>query len=198
MIYKVLAIQTWGFQLGVVGYLTDGELFESIVTRTVEKFPKMKIAIPVSAIDRESVYRVLKDQMPTYLHNFKIPATRAELGVMKQFLDSLNAEYRRWNFDAGVESSVDESMYDELKPLIEIHGYNRQMGGSINDVFLEYATQAMADLFADAFIHEFEETITTFTRLRKGGISELSLTLDFPQCNYNLMDMRLLITVPEE
>ncbi|QVW55654.1 hypothetical protein pEaSNUABM9_00058 [Erwinia phage pEa_SNUABM_9] len=198
MIYNVLAIHSWGIKLGVVGYLTDGEVFLEAVEKTVAKFPKMRVDLPVGELESDVIYSALRTAAMVYLDNHQTALPRVQLSRLKTFLDSLSDEYRRWKFDAGMECTANDSVMEELTPLIQLHRSVSSDNFSVANTILEYSIEAVSQFFAKQIVEEFAHVVAAYRLMHKGNIERLVITLDFPQCKFNIMDMRLHIHVAEE
>ena len=198
MIYNVLAIHTWGIKLGVVSHLTDGDVFQEAVEKTVAAFPKMRVDLPVGELESDVIYTALRTAAMAYLHDHNTPLPRVQLSRLKAFLDSLNDEYRRWKFDAGMECSANDSVMEELAPLIQLHRSVSSDNFSVVNTILEYSVETVAQFFAKQIVDEFGHIVEAYRLMHKGDITRLVVTLDFPQCKLNIMDMGLHIHVAEE
>lgn len=198
MIYNVLSIQSWGVSLGVVGYLTDGDVFLDAVEKTIAGFPKMRIDLPVGELESDVIYTALRTAAMGYLHEHHTPLPRVQLSRLKAFLDSLSDEYRRWKFDAGMECTSNDAMMEELTPLIQLHRSVSSDSFSVANTILEYAVEAVSQFFAKQLVEEFAHVVETYRQMHKGAITRLVVTLDYPKCKFHLMDMRLHIHVAEE
>ncbi|ANZ49114.1 hypothetical protein FDI85_gp253 [Erwinia phage Machina] len=198
MVYKVVAYHTWSMHLGVVEYLTGSEAFSELVTRTVESFPKMKIALPVGPLEEDAIFAALHNTMPSYLQAFMLTMTRAEESHVKSFLKSLDKEYRRWKFGTEMDSGSVDGVLEDLVPLIKLYKANNAEGATVTKTLLDYSVETLAQFFAGAIVEEFREAVDMFLTCHCGKVQSLSVVLNFPQCQYNLMDMRLLIDVSEE
>lgn len=198
MIYNVLSVQTWAVNLGVVGHLTDGDVFLEAVEKTIAKFPKMRIDLPVGELESDVMYAALRTGAMAYLHDHQTALPRVQLSRLKNFLDSLNDEYRRWKFDAGMGCGANDAVMEELTPLIELHRSVSSDNFSVANTLLEYSIEAVSQFFAKQLIEEFGHVVEMYRLMHKGKVERLVLTLDFPRCQYNIMDMRLHIHVAEE
>jgi len=198
MIYKVLAVHKWAMKLGVIGYLTDGEVFQQAVEKLVVSFPKMYIDLPERELDSDTIYTAFHHTAARYLSDYKAPLSRAELTLIKGFLDSLNDEYRRWRFDAGMGCQRDDSVMEELQLLVNLHKAVRSDNFSVIKTLIDYTIEELAQFFSTAIVEEFQDAVTLFTHHHQRPISNLAVSVDFPKSQYNIMDMRLLIHIPEE
>lgn len=193
MIYNVLAVHTWNIQLGVIGYLTNGDAFQEAVDTLVTSFPKMRIDIPVGDLESDTIYAAFHNAAASYLSDFEPRFTRVELSRLKAFLDSLCDEYRRWRFDAGMEAQPNDGVMEELLPLIQLHKAVRSDHFSVTKTLVDYTVETLAQFFSRAIVEEFQESVHMFQSRHLHPITQLSVTLDFPRSQYNIMDMRLLI-----
>ncbi|QVW56168.1 hypothetical protein pEaSNUABM6_00032 [Erwinia phage pEa_SNUABM_6] len=198
MVYKVVAYHTWNMHLGVVEYLTGSEAFSELVTRAVESFPKMKIGIPVGPLEEDAIFAALHNTMPSYLQAFLLNMTRAEETHAKNFLKSLDQEYRRWKFGTEMDSGSVDGVLEDLVPLIKLYKANNSEVSTVTKTIVDYAVETLAQFFAGAIVEEFKDAVEMFLTCHRGKLRTLNVVLDFPQCQYNLMDMRLLIDVSEE
>lgn len=198
MIYNVLAVHTWNIQLGVIGYLTNGDVFQEAVDNLVTSFPKMRIEIPVGDLESDTIYAAFHNAAASYLSGFEPNLTRVELSRLKAFLDSLCDEYRRWRFDAGMEAQPNDSVMEELLPLIQLHKAVRSDDFSVTKTLIDYTVEALAQFFSHAIVEEFQESVKLFQLRHLIPITQLAVTLDFPKSQYNIMDMRLLIHTEEK
>lgn len=198
MIYNVLSVQTWAINLGVVGYLTDGDVFLEAVEKTIAKFPKMRIDLPLGELESDVMYTALRTAAMAYLHDHQTALPRVQLSRLKAFLDSLNDEYRRWKFDAGMGTTCNDALMEELDPLIQLHRSVSSDNFSVANTILEYSIEAVSQFFAKQLVEEFGHVVEMYRLMYTGKIERLVLILDFPKCQFNIMDMRLHIHVAEE
>lgn len=195
MVYKIAAVHTWGLNLGIVEYITGGEDFSEVAVNAIESFPKMKFDLPVGPLSENTLCTCLHNVMDAYLADFKLEVSRSVESRTQTFLKSLSREYRRWKFDESMDLGAAPSIMEDLVPLIKLHQTNVAAGESLTRTVVDYCTDMLSELFAEAVVSTFGETVEMFLAAHTGKIKRLTLTLDFPKCQYRLMDMRLLIDV---
>lgn len=198
MVYKVSAVHSWNLHLGVVEYMTGGEDFAILAKSAIGRFPKMKFDLPIGTLDEDALYGVLYNTMTAYLANFQLEEIRPVQRRATDFLKTIDAEYRRWKFEEAMDLGSVSGIMEDLVPLIKLYKANASEGASLEKTVKEYCSDVLSVFFSEAVVEEFADAVELFLTRYKGKVTGLKLTLDFPKCQYHLMDMKLLIDVSEE
>ncbi|QVW55188.1 hypothetical protein pEaSNUABM29_00144 [Erwinia phage pEa_SNUABM_29] len=198
MIYKVIANHLINVELGVVGYLPDGERFLGLVIDTITKLPRITVELPVRELYKDEVYEAIRETLTGYTYDFRCMLPRTDLSFLHDFFTLLTDEYRRWKFNVSMEAST-ESHFNGLAPLLDLALEYKTRENSHWETLKHYTLDLMATAVTDAVMQNYEEPVHMFLQAYCGPIRTMVLKVDFPKSlQANALDMRLLIDVPEE
>lgn len=198
MLYRVRANHLICVDLGVLGYVNDGEWFLQMVINYIRSIPRLHIAMPVESLDVETLRTRTVWALLGYTRELRFPGTRSDYHRLDEYLKTLNDEYRRWKFDEMMESGTPSIVFDDLKPLLAVYEQCRTQGESSWDVLREYANDLMLQAICNAVKEHFAEPMDMFMTVHKDKVAAFELYVHFPTEGASALDLKLMVEIPEE
>ncbi|AFQ96743.1 hypothetical protein STRATTON_31 [Erwinia phage vB_EamM_Stratton] len=197
MLYRVRANHLICVDLGVLGYVNDGEWFLQMVINYIRTIPRLHIELGESP-NEQSIVTAVEWALLSYTRELRFPGTRSEFHQLNQYLKTLNDEYRRWKFDECMESQVGSVAFDDLRPLLTIVEQCRILGESSWDILRTYANDLMLEVILSAIKEHFAAPMDMFMTVHKEKVKGFDLYVHFPTDATSALDLKLLVDIPEE
>jgi len=198
MLYRVRANHLICVDLGVLGYVNDGEWFLQRVIQYIRSIPRLHISLPVEELNEAELHRNTGWALLSSTRELRFPGTRSDFHQLSEYLRALNVEYRRWKFDEMMESGSPSVVFDDLKPLLAVYEQCKTQGESAWDVLREYANGLMLQAICDAVKEHFAEPMDMFMTVHKDQVKSFDLYIHFPVEGMSALDLKLMVDVPEE
>ncbi|QXO09451.1 hypothetical protein pEaSNUABM11_00027 [Erwinia phage pEa_SNUABM_11] len=199
MVYRVLSPQSYCMQLGVVGYIDQGELFASAVQDVIKGLAPFSFEVNPNNFTPEALFDSAYDGMIASASS-KSPVlwTTQHTALLNEFLLKVYREYRSWKFRSALDESVAaDTLYPELEPVANLCREMNHGKQKTADAIIAFTVERFAHDLSHLAYEAFDDTMTMFLKAHQRRIKTMRIKIDASNLDYAMLDMKMLIEVEE-
>lgn len=199
MVYRVLSPQCYHMQLGVVGYIDQGELFAGAVNDVIKGLAPFSFEVNPVNFTLEALFDSAYDGMVASASS-KSPVLwpTQHVALLNEFLMKIYREYRRWKFHSALDGSeANDYVFAELEPVAELCREMNHGKQKTEDAIIAFTIERFAHDVAQLAFDAFGDTMEMFYKAHRQRVSSIRIKIDANAIDVAMLNMKMLIEVEE-